>query len=480
MESTENNSCIQSIKIKYNKFKIKCGTYYDNLKPYIRLSLEFTKIIIGCLLFIFVPQICKGPDETVQNLIHEFNITTTLDEIRRQCTLQDNFFDVNDYKIFVITWNFLTLIIFLTNFCWEIKRERYIQSHFEYTIRKPITDIKNVFETNNNLDRSYHNKTKILYYLNYSCLFMIITNILFTSIMIYKYYYDGFRSVTGLITCVILIFQKIYYNYDTLNISLKEGYVLSTSLTKPHDYNTLEPIKFKQNEYIKKENRNKSYRIYYLGKQKEDDIEGDKFVMQTNNYEGFIPIFIETNSKNRFNKLARKKIKKEIKNEIRRHNIEIKNKKMNQSEKIDDMSYYLMKKRRVIDIKRKLSDDNLNNLNNLEDSNIKNQLNMRINNPVSSDSLNDFIINLEQCTLNNKHDIETEIPSEEINHILESRTNVINKIKLKNTKIQDHIKEKINERKDLMNEIKNKNITLQNISEITENIENNNITDTLV
>ena len=469
MESTENQSCIQSIKIKYNKFKIKCGTYYDNLKPYIRLSLEFTKIIIGCLLFIFVPQICKGPDDTVQNLIHEFNITATLDEIRRPCTLQDNFFDVNDYKIFVITWNFLTLIIFLTNFCWEIKRERYIQSHFEYTIRKPITDIKNVFETNNNLNRSYNNKTQILYYLNYSCLFMIITNILFTSIMIYKYYYDGFRSVTGLITCVILIFQKIYYNYDTLNISLKEGYVLSTSLTKPHDYNTLEPLKFKQNEYIKKENRNKSYRIYYLGKQKEDEIEGDKFVMQTNNYDGFTPIFIETNSKNRFNKLARKRIKEEIKNEIRRQNIEIKNKKTILSDTIDDMTPYLMKKCRVIDIKRKLSDDNLNNLNNYENSNNNiNNLNMRLNKPMSPDSLNDFIIN--RINLNNKSDIETEISSDEINNILETRANVINEIKLKNTKFPDHIKEKINERKDLMNEIKNNNITLQNIPEITETI----------
>ena len=49
--------------------------------------------------------------------------------------------------------------------------------------------------------------------------------------------------------------------------------------------------------------------------------------------------------------------------------------------------------------------------------------------------------------------------------------NVVNEIKLKNTKIPDHIKEKINERKDLMNEIKNNNnITLQNIPEITETI----------
>jgi hypothetical protein len=252
------------IKKKFNNFKNKCSLYYDYSKPYLRLTLEFSKIIIGCLLFIFVPQLCKGPDDTVQNIINDYNITITIDDIRRPCTLEDNFFNLNDFKIFVITWNFLTLIFFLINFCWEIKREKYLQTHFEYTIKKPIDGIHNEFSLNNKLSGSYKNKTKILKYLNFICLIMIIFNIIFTSVMIYKYYYDGFRSVTGLITSVILIFQKLYYNYDTLNIALKEGYVLSTSLTKPHDFNTLEPIKFKRNEYIKKEKTQKSYRIYYL------------------------------------------------------------------------------------------------------------------------------------------------------------------------------------------------------------------------
>lgn len=493
MEDKETDSCYQYIINKYNRCKIKCGYYYDNLKPYIRLSLEFTKIIIGCLLFIFVPQVCKGPDDTVQNLIKNYNITFTLDQIRRPCTLQDNFFDVDDYKIFVITWNFLTLICFLVNFCWEIKREKYLQSHFESTIKKPITNINGVFEENKKLDMSYHIKTKILYYINYCCLFMILTNILFTSIMIYKNYYDGFRSVTGLITCVILIFQKLYYNYDTLNISLKEKYVLSTTLTKPHDYNTLEPIKFRQNEYIKKYNKNKSYRIYYLGKETEDDIEYDKYAMQTYNETEPTPILIpydkNKNHINKCNKLVRQKIKDRIKNEIRSNNIDNKDYK-NTHKSLDKRDFITKNKKRKLihniskdDISIKtISEENTEANIIHEENNTYNfslvEYNISDNQIVKYDEnkLSDVCINtvskfdepISPRKIQNNLiclSIENDMDVQEINEIMNMKSHINDEIKLKNTKIPDHIKEKINERKNLLNEIKNNDINLNKISE---------------
>lgn len=518
MDIYENRSCFRNIKNKYNRCKIKCGYYYDNLKPYIRLSLEFTKIIIGCLLFIFVPQVCKGPDDTVQNLIHNYHINITLDQIRRPCTFEDNFFDVNDYKIFVITWNFLTVICFLTNFCWEIKREKYLQSHFESTIKKSITNINDVFAENKKLDHSYRFKTKILYYINYVCLFMILTNILFTSIMIYKYYYDGFRSVTGLLTCVILIFQKLYYNYDTLNISLNEGYALSTSLTKPHDYNTLEPIKFRQNEYIKKYNKKKSYRIYYLGKETEDDVEYDKYAMQTYNEIDPTPILIpydkNKSNTNKLNKVVRQKIKERIKNEIRTNNADntmyndIKNSLDNRE----------LKKRKIL---LNISEENIqteqnnfdkqNNFDNQivlyksnetktenETENNTNQIvlykpneteqakqEVPNNNDIQSNSIEIVKKELEQLKSSERSlrnnicepisprrrqnilslSLEDDMDIEEINDMINMKSHVNDEIKLKNTKIPDNIKAKINERKDLMNQINNNTVTLNKISE---------------
>jgi hypothetical protein len=295
-------------KRKYKSGKFLFRYYFDLFKPYGRLSLEFSKILLGCLLFIFVPQLCEGPDESLELITKQYMLNISNNNVKHVCTFQDNFYDVNNFKIFVIFWNFLTLGVFLSNFIIELIREKYIQTHFEYTITYPVSDIKKVVDRNekneiyDKIKNSYNKKTRYLYYSNYICLFMIITNIIFTSIMIYKYYYDGFRSITGLFSIVILIFQKLYYNYDVLQLSLDNNFIISTSLMKPHDYNTLDPIKFKYNQYIKKEHDNKSYNLYYIDKY-------DTYFLIT--HDEHISIFSNKDNKNN-------NIKKQLKNKIKK------------------------------------------------------------------------------------------------------------------------------------------------------------------
>ena len=312
---TDKDEDVESwISKKWNLFKFYSGYYYDNCKPYIRLSFEFSKILIGCLLFIFIPQLCEGPDAYLENIMEEYHINITNianNNIQHVCTFQDNFYQLNNFKIFVICWNFLTLSVFLVNFIFEIIRERYLRTHFEYTTKNPLLELSEIIQNHDNIrikkdmQKSYDNKTKLLYYFNYACLFMILTNIIFSSIMIYYYYYNGFRSITGLFTSVILIFQKLYNNYDILNLSLNEKYILSTTLIKPHEYNTLEPSKFKQNEYIKKENPSKSYHLYYVDTH-------DKYILITNDH---ISVYPEDDNNDK-NKL--KDIRKQIKNKIKK------------------------------------------------------------------------------------------------------------------------------------------------------------------
>lgn len=306
MENTES-----IYKQKWNNIKFYCGYYYEYLKPYLRLSIEFSKIFLGCLLFIFVPQLCKGPDLNIEYLIDKYNLNITND-FEHVCTFQDNFYNATSYEKFVIFWNLLTLAIFLINFCWEIKRERYLKTHFEYSIIYPILDVNTIIEKkHNNLDnisekkipKSYKFKTQVLYWLNITCLIVMILNIIFSSIAIFGYHYNGFRSITGLFSSIILIFSKIYYNFNILDISLKEQYILSTTLIKPHDYNTLEPIKFKFNEYIKRENNSKSYKLFYLDKY-------DKYLLITSNH---VSIFsVNHDSDKNINKSLRKDVQNKI------------------------------------------------------------------------------------------------------------------------------------------------------------------------
>jgi len=86
--------------------------------------------------------------------------------------------------------------------------------------------------------------TNLLYKLNFACIISMILNILFSSVLILYYYYNGFRSVTSLLTSMLLIIQKLQRNYSILHLSRNKEYVQSTILFRPYFYNTLDKERF--------------------------------------------------------------------------------------------------------------------------------------------------------------------------------------------------------------------------------------------
>lgn len=236
----------------------------EQAQSYFTLFTEFIKIFFGCLLVIFVDQSCSGIDNNQSYLLDycPSNKTQILSEtLTHTCTINENFSDLIMFNQFVLFWNFLTLFIFLWNFIYELKRERYIITNFDYSKLKSIKDIKDVFDLNPDIKNKYLLNTKILYNLNLTCIIVMLLNISFSTVLILYYYYNGFRSVTNLITSILLIIQKLQKNYFILKISYHDEYVQSTILFRPYFYNTLDKDKFNINENEnenEKENENLS------------------------------------------------------------------------------------------------------------------------------------------------------------------------------------------------------------------------------
>ena len=243
------------------------------LKTYINMILEFVKIIIGCLLVFAVPQLCNGIEPNLQLILENFNVSNynfTLNNSIFQehpCTINEIFADIFCYKIFVITWNFLCLMLFFINFTLELYRERYIINNFEYTISKPLKNIFHILKNNSQVENKYMKISRYLYYMNYICSSVMFLNILFTGILVYMYGYDGYRSITGLFSSVLLTLEKLYYNYSILDLVITQHWVFSTKNVKPVCYNVLNPRTYYHSNSngendlfdIEKENPKKSY-----------------------------------------------------------------------------------------------------------------------------------------------------------------------------------------------------------------------------
>jgi len=198
------------------------------LITYFSTVLECYKVLTACLLSIFVPQFCPETNAT--------------------CTLSENFTNLTQFNEFVITMNFTTLACFIYLYYIQSKRETYIINHLEVNKNKSDNSLEENLKSHAKGEKIFkrikdHN---IKVYLQIKrCMGIFYLNVLFSCILIFYYYYDGFRSVTSLIAYVLLISQKLYYMYSTMKNGTTKGdeFDLALSLTRlePISYNDIDP-----------------------------------------------------------------------------------------------------------------------------------------------------------------------------------------------------------------------------------------------
>jgi hypothetical protein len=194
------------------------------------LFQEAFKVLVSCLLSIFVPQYCEETNTT--------------------CTIYQNFQDLSPFNIWVIIFNFMTLSIFIYLYWFESQREFYFIKKLDNDPNYPDDNLESTLahsiDDNEELKKD---KTKIkdtIGHLNLKydkiisiSIAMFIMNAIFSSLLIFIWFYDGFRSVSSMITNLLLISNKLYKNWSIVSSSKKVSAV-STSLNEPISYNVLD------------------------------------------------------------------------------------------------------------------------------------------------------------------------------------------------------------------------------------------------
>ena len=180
--------------------------------------LDSYKIVVACLLSVFVPQYCS---------------TGT-------CTLTENFTNLTPFNLFVIIFNFITLSLFVNLYYLQTRRETYFITHLDIDHDKAVNSLETnlllypyifgrVKDHNNKL--FFHTKlTTVTFYIN----------VLFSSILVCYYFYDGIRTVTTLITNVLLATSKLYSLWDMLD-NKEHTLALSGVISNPISYNVIDP-----------------------------------------------------------------------------------------------------------------------------------------------------------------------------------------------------------------------------------------------
>ena len=214
-------------------------------------AIEMLKISMATLLSIFVPQYCPETGTT--------------------CTLEDNFSNLTIFNEFVIAWNFITLAYFIRLVYLANKREAYFIKTLDESHEEPYNSLVDNMHLYPLVIRKVEEYNYKFRGVTYTTTFLFGANILFSAILIYNDYYDGFRSVTTLLANVLLVSQKLYsYHYLIKECCKPKQMALSAVFTKPISYNVIDadymlPSDFKRYitkkraKLLKKQTRSSSF-----------------------------------------------------------------------------------------------------------------------------------------------------------------------------------------------------------------------------
>lgn len=237
------------IRGRMNSIKTRLSSQdtQQSLTVAVSFASDAFKVLMASMLSVFVPQGCPQtgpktdlylehfPDLPIPNYINGTYTETGI------CTLKDNFTDLIDYNSFVLAFNFITLCYFIYLYYVELRREKWLISHFDYDKEKPdenIITLKNDYpEIMDKLQ--IHNQRYMVTYKYLHILY--VANFIFSAVLVLYFYYLDFRTITALITNTILCSNKIRMGRNVAHMSYDNHHAYSFYNTKNISFNIIDP-----------------------------------------------------------------------------------------------------------------------------------------------------------------------------------------------------------------------------------------------
>ena len=195
---------------------------------------------MACLLLLFVSQKCGN---------HE-------------CSIDEKIFEDFIYSKIVLFLNFFTLLIFITVYSIEFYRERFIIKHFNDNNKYADNRIKNIIHFEPGIKKNLTLWNKRFYYGTITALGFGFINFIVSGQFIYAYHYNGAKSMTTIVTNILLVSNSLSSNLRISKKSFQNCLALSST--------RLEPISY--NEFDKFITRNNKDLQDFINKHKKDEI----------------------------------------------------------------------------------------------------------------------------------------------------------------------------------------------------------------
>lgn len=185
-------------------------------------GLSGYRVMMASMLAVFVPQQCP---ESPSN----------------ECTLRDNFIDLIPFNTAVLVVNFLTLASLITLLLVEYLREQWCITSLDFDEKQAITALSQHLVPHPEIRREMETHAKRYYLTSIIAIACNMVNVVMSAVLIYHFYYLDYKSITVLISYVLLIADKLANAFLVSRRSFEECIVQSAYRSGPAVYNVIDP-----------------------------------------------------------------------------------------------------------------------------------------------------------------------------------------------------------------------------------------------
>jgi len=189
----------------------------ERLKIIFLFLLQSYKVLMGCLLVVFVPQECSD----------------------HVCTVTDNLNNTNDFHRACLYFNYTSVVLFLICYFIELKRENWCVEYLD--INKDFSDnhLKNVLDDRPELKKQIMKINNRYYTSTRITLVFYAINLILSSVYIY-FRSLGLTTLTSYLSFVLLIVMKLNNAYLISADTKKNDRLLSSYMSEYQSFNVID------------------------------------------------------------------------------------------------------------------------------------------------------------------------------------------------------------------------------------------------
>ena len=192
--------------------------------------------VFGSLLAIFVPQLCDAPGLALSG-----NGTIIYTTVRLECTLEQNtYIDIGPLNAVALGFNFLTCLLLVLGFGFELYRERFLCEHFDVDYTQPDNNLEidlvkfDALRTELQLWNKRYHDIFVLILLVATC------NIAISGVLVFSaQWYQGYRGATTFITNCLFLATRLSNTVILSQTSVTTVKAVSVNLAEPLQFNVV-------------------------------------------------------------------------------------------------------------------------------------------------------------------------------------------------------------------------------------------------